>query len=308
MKQPALTTHEQCVPLLFPTTAGPCSTSLGLLSFTLDGLCSIGPHSFHYTQPIEFEYEGHRLFRAPKSNILEVTTPFGEVYRYRYFSHSHTWMEVRTYEKSPSSWPEIKRLFRDTFQQYGPLLGTVGVVYAATMMVYMAGPLTLLYLLWRGALYVVALVFSLCISHWLYVVHWGELSSHKSDEAILAAYFFPVGFVSLAIIQVIVAAWKNHSLWSWGTWRHIGIRLTSLTVATCALFYLYAQNVPLRPETLVTAWERAFETSATGDARATPPSSAKAPWSVQRAFDDLDPPIRPSRKSQQIEPQARNTN
>ena len=308
MNNKALMFYEQCVPFLLPVNDGPWSISLGLLSFTLDGLCSIGPSSFHYTQPIEFEYEGHRLFRAPKSNTLEVTTPFDEVYRYRYFSHSHTWMEVRTFEKSPSSWPEIKRLFRDTLQQEGPILGTMALVIGIAAWFYLAVLIAPLYLLWRGLLYVVVLFLSLCISRWLYAAHWGSMSINKSDEAILAAYFFPIGFAALAITQVVVAVWKNRSLWSWQTWRNIGIRLACLVEATCALFYAFVHDVPVRPETFATAWERVFERSATDDTRATPRSPAKLPWGIERAIDRLGPSTRPPGVSQPVGRQARITN
>ena len=251
---------EECAPLLFPTTGGPCLTTVGLLSFTLSGLFSIGPHNFHHLQPIDFEYEGHRLRRAPKSNTLEITMPSGETYRFRYFSNSRTWAEVRIYEGPASAWPHIERLFRDMLEEHGPALGTVGIFLGSANAIY-CGTLFVLIprVLWAAAPHLVVLFFALAVSRSLYSSHWGELSASKADEAIVAAYFFPIGFAALTAFQVLVAAGKHRRLFSGRTWRSVGKRLLCLAAATCAAFCLYIQDVPVRKETFVTAWDRVVQ-------------------------------------------------
>ena len=273
-------TINELVPFFFPTKGGVSSKTLGNLTFALRGLLSIGPHSFHHTESIDFEYAGFHIFRAVGSYVVKVTTPTGEVFLFHYSALHSTWSEVRTFEK-PSLIDVVKYQLREVFDEFGPVLCSLMVGIAAATGAYMWLLGTGFTLLCRSWLYVVLFIVASGVGEGIFAQEQGR-KPKPGDEPMVHAYAAPVAVVLALIVQVPIAAWNNRSLFTWRTVRAAGLRLLFVCLLVSAGTWFHLRTVSPSCSPLLQAWGPLLGHPVTE------PWENPADAEIQRRLDELE--------------------
>ncbi|MFO0915946.1 MAG: hypothetical protein U0795_23505 [Pirellulales bacterium] len=99
----------------------------GSVVFRRDGIVILGHEGFGFTRPIKgVKFGGGCVAnRSTSDQVLEITSPTGATFRYRYVARDRNWYQLVLVERAPNRMVNAVHAYREDIADFGAVLGLV---------------------------------------------------------------------------------------------------------------------------------------------------------------------------------------